>query len=193
MKPTRILSILAISALTACSAGTDDEESTSADSAAVTSATTDSPVVHDAPRDADQEFLRGMLDHHESMIRMAALAADSGTAASVKTDGQKLRDKQSQERTDMAAMLQRDYNDSHQPMVMATGQQMIDELTRTPRGKEFDRMFYHHTIMHHQEGIKMVDQFLARLQKPEVRQMAEKIKADQQKEITEFEAKMNAL
>ena len=56
-------------------------------------------------------------------------------------------------------------------------------------GAEYDRAFYRHAIAHHRDGIRMTDDVLPRLTKPEVRQMAEKMKADQQKEITQFERK----
>ena len=51
---------------------------------------------------------------------------------------------------------------------------------------------YQHVIMHHQEGLKMIDQFLPRLTKPELKQMAEKMRADQQKEIQEFQRKASS-
>ena len=60
-------------------------------------------------------------------------------------------------------------------------------------GSEYDRTYYRMVIDHHREGMGMIDQHLPHLTKPAVRQMAEKMKADQQREIQEFEQKMTAL
>ena len=45
---------------------------------------------------------------------------------------------------------------------------------------------HHHVVQHHMEGVKMTDQMLPNL-KGEVRQMAERMKAAQQREIAKFE------
>ena len=47
-----------------------------------------------------------------------------------------------------------------------------------------------HVIEHHQQGIAMIDRFLPRLTRPDVRAMAERMKADQQKEIQDLQAKV---
>jgi uncharacterized protein (DUF305 family) len=69
----------------------------------------------------------------------------------------------------------------------------MNDSLQAKSGVEYDRAFYGDVIQHHREGLKMIDDFMPRLTKPDVKQMAEKMKADQQKEIAEFEKKMNAL
>lgn len=55
------------------------------------------------------------------------------------------------------------------------------------RSLEDDRTFYGNVIQHHRGAIGMTDEILSRLVKPAVRQMAERMKHDQQREITELE------
>ena len=146
-----------------------------------------------AAKDADQEFLRMMVDHHEGMVQMVAPAMDRASNAAAKADAKKLHDKQKSEQQQMVGMLQSAYGDSIHPMTMPSNKAMSDTLQATPQGPAYDRMLYHHVVMHHREGVKMVDDFMPRLTKPDVKQMAQKMKDDQQKEIAEFERKMNAL
>lgn len=141
-----------------------------------------------AARDADQEFLRKMSDHHEGLVQMMAPAMQKAASATAKEDATKLHHKQQSERDQMLGMLRQQYQDTHTPSVMPSNQSMTADLQRQS-GAAFDRAMYQHVIMHHREGIQMIDQFLPRLTKPEVRQMAQKMREDQTREITEFERK----
>ena len=69
-------------------------------------------------------------------------------------------------------------------------------MTNTLKGKkgtEYERAFYENTITHHQAAVKMVDAYLPKAKSAAIRQMAEKIKADQTKEISEFKKKIGQL
>jgi uncharacterized protein (DUF305 family) len=141
-----------------------------------------------AAKDADQEFLRSMVDHHEGMIQMAMPAMTKASQPSTQNDAHQLHTKQADEQKKMIGMVQSMYGETVTPMVMPPDKAMIDAL-QTKSGAEYDRAFYRDVIAHHREALKMVDDFMPRLTKPDVRQMAAKIKADQQKEITAFEPK----
>jgi uncharacterized protein (DUF305 family) len=141
-----------------------------------------------AARDADQEFLRKMSDHHEGLVQMMAPAMQKATSATAKEDATKLHHKQQSEQQQMLGMLRQQYQDSHAPTVMPSNRAMNEDLQRQS-GSAYDRQMYQHVIMHHREGMQMIDQFLPRLTKPEVRQMAQKMKEDQTREIAEFERK----
>lgn len=141
-----------------------------------------------AAKDADHEFLRMMSDHHEGLIVMMDAAMERASSATAKADAKKLHDKQRQERDSMVAMIKMVYNDTIMPMVMPSAKAMNDSLQQKT-GAAYDRDMYRHVIMHHQEAVKMVDDFLPRLKRAEVRQMAEKMRADQQREIQEFQRK----
>ena len=71
------------------------------------------------------------------------------------------------------------------PMVLQSDASMLTTLAGAS-GAAFDRQFHEQVIMHHEEAIKMVDQFLPRLTNPELKQMAKKMKADQTRQIAEL-------
>lgn len=141
-----------------------------------------------AARDADQEFLRKMVDHHEGLIVMMDEAMERASSAVAKADAKKLHDKQHDTRDRMLGILRSAYNDSHTASVMPSARAMNDSLQRKS-GTAYDRDMYGHLVMHHQEGVKMVDDFLPRLKRPEVRQMAEQMRTEQTREISEFQRK----
>lgn len=136
-------------------------------------------------RDADQEFLRMMSDHHEGLIRMAMAAMTRASTPAAQGDAHRLHTKQLDEQKQMLAMLRNTYGETVVPMTMPSARTMNDSL-ESKSGLDYDRTFYANVIAHHREGIKMMDDVLSRLTKADVRQMAEKMKADQQREITEF-------
>lgn len=189
-----VLSVVA--AMAACGGGNDGATDSAAGAAATPAADSsggsmagmDHNMNRPAAKDADHEFLRMMSDHHEGMIQMATAAMTKGSNQTVQGDAHKIHTKQQEEQKRMIAMIQSSYGETLTPMVMGSNKTMLDELAGKT-GPDYDRTFYSNTIAHHREGLQMVDQFLSRLQKPEVKQMAEKMKADQQKEISEFESK----
>jgi len=140
-------------------------------------------------RDANQEFLRMMVDHHQGMLQMADTALKKATSAEVRSEATKMRAAQTAEQQKMLGMLKAQYGEDKMPMVAPSDASMITMLSGAS-GAAFDRQFREHVIMHHQEAVTMVDQFLPRLTNAELRQMAEKMKADQTREIAELRRKL---
>lgn len=140
-------------------------------------------------KDGDHEFLRMMSDHHEGMIRMATDAMAKGSTPTVQGDAHKMHTKQAADQKKMVGMVQSAYGETVTPMVMPSNQAMIAAL-QGKTGAEYDRAFYQNVIAHHREGIKMTDDLMSKLAKNDVRQMAQTMKSEQQKEITEIERKM---
>lgn len=178
--------------LAACGKSDDaapaDSAVATSDGAAGTATSADHSMNRAPAKDADHEFLRMMSDHHEGMIQMATAAMAKGSNPTVQGDAHRLHTKQLDEQKRMVAMVQSSYAETITPMAMGSNKTMMDQLN-SKSGADYDRAFYSSVVAHHREGIKMVDDFLGRLTKPDVKQMAERMKADQQKEITEFEAK----
>ena len=137
---------------------------------------------------ADQDFLRMMSDHHKGMVTMAHEVKEQ-KSSSVKDIATRLDTQQDNELDQMTTMLERDFKDPYAPKVMAENQKIIDAL-KTKTGADFDRTFLQNTIMHHQEAIKMVDGYLPHSKSAAIRKMAEKIKADQTREIGEFQQRI---
>lgn len=206
---TRYAMLLAATSAVAACAGNTDAAGDSATAAAADSATLASaPAANDtgmggmdhsnmamgamnrsAPRDSNQAFLRMMSDHHEGFVVMSDSAQPRLQSPTARSDAQRLRHKQDEEQNRMLAMLSQQYSDSVTPMIMPSNRAMIDSVVRAPQGAEADRVYYSQVIAHHREGIHHAEMLLPHLT-GEVREMAERMRSGQQREIEEFERKM---
>ena len=183
--------IILISAVVVLGCGRGDPATDTSAASVGASASSMAGMDHPAAKDADNEFLRSMVDHHEGLVQMATAAMTKASKSTTQGDAHNLHTKQAAERDSMVAMLRSAYSDSHTPMVMEKNRAQSDSLQRLS-GAEYDRTFYRLVVDHHREGIAMIDSMLSRLTKPEVKSMAEKMRADQQKEIAQFEKKASA-
>lgn len=200
----RSLAAVALSTLVACGGGdrANADSVAATDTAPSTMATGDTmtgmdrstmPGMTRAPaRDADQEFLRKMVDHHEGLIQMMDPALEKASAATAKADAKQVHDKQHEEQERMIGILKSSYDETADPHVMPNNKAMVDDLTNSAAGAAYDRKMYQHLIMHHEEGIAMMNELLPRLTNPDVKRMAEQMKADQQREIEEFRRKVSS-
>lgn len=139
---------------------------------------------------ADSAFLATMSDHHQGLIAMAG-EAESKATGEAREDAARLARVQRTEQQRMLQHLSTVFGASHTPAIMPSNRAMADSLSRL-RGEEYDRGFYHHVVRHHQEGVRMIDSTRPRLRDAEVRTMADSMKAQQQREIAEFESKMGS-
>jgi uncharacterized protein (DUF305 family) len=139
---------------------------------------------------ADQDFLRMMSDHHRGLIAMSHLSTEGEKKGSAQTqaDAQKVDRKQDAELDSMTTMLEQQFKDKYEPMIMPSNQAMVDQL-KSQSGTAYDKAFYQNVVKHHQQAIKMVDEFSPKLQNAQIKRMAQRMKEDQQREIREFEQK----
>ena len=142
--------------------------------------------------DADRDFLRMMSDHHKGMILMAHMTRERKEGEAAVSDAKKMDAAQDAELDKMVTMLEKTYKDPYAPKVLPDHQAMADEL-KGKSGGDYDRTFYQNVIKHHGEAVKMVDDYLPKSKSPAVKQMAEKMKADQTKEIAEFQKKLASM
>lgn len=140
--------------------------------------------------DADRDFLRMMSDHHKGLTEMAHGAKEMKLP--VAADAKKLDAKQDAELDRMITMLEKQYKDPYSPKIMPGNQAMIEAL-RGKTGNDYQKTFYQNVVQHHQEALKMIDEYLPKAKKPELKAMAEKMRADQTKEIAEFQQKIAKL
>ena len=138
----------------------------------------------------DRDFLRMMSDHHRGLIAMSHLSTegDQKGSATAQADARKLDKKQDAELDTMVTMLEKDFKDKYEPMVMPSNQAMVDQL-RSESGAAYDKTFYKNLVKHHQQAVKMIDEFSPKLQNATIKKMAQRMKEDQQREIREFEQK----
>ena len=142
--------------------------------------------------DPDRDFLRMMSDHHKGLIAMVHPTLDKKESLAVKGDASKMDKKQDAEVEKMVTMLDQRYKDAYTPKVMPDNQRMVDEL-KGKSGAEYSRTFLKNVIAHHQQAVKMIDDYLPNAKNPQVKSMAEKMKSDQTKEIAEFQKKLSAM
>lgn len=182
------LVLATVVAVGACSSGGDREVTDTAlastDTAAATTGSAQAPA-----KDANHEFLRMMSDHHEGLIAMASAAMTKASKQTTQGDAHNLHTKQEGEKKHMVDMIQSSYGETYTPKVMPPDRAMNDSL-QAKTGAAYDSTFYANIIKHHQEAVRMVDQFLPRLTNAELRQMAEKMRTEQSKEIEDFQRKM---
>ena len=176
-----------IAFLGACGGGGD-----SSDTAAAASDTAGQAAAAQAPaaaQDANHEFLRKMSDHHEGLIAMASPAMTKASRQTTQGDAHKVHTKQEEEQQKMVAMIQSSFGEAYAPKIMPKHQAMNDSL-QAKSGAAYDSTFYADVVAHHQEGIQMMDQYLPQLTNAELRQMVEKMRTEQTREIQEFQRKM---
>lgn len=145
-----------------------------------------------AARDADHEFLRMMVDHHEGLIKMATAAMTQASSPGVQGDAHAMHTKQLAEQKEMISMVQTNYGESVTPMVTPSNKAMSDSV-QGKSGTDYDRTFYRMIVQHHREALRMVQDFRSRVQRADVRQMMTKMESEQQQEIGELEAKLARL
>ena len=140
--------------------------------------------------DPDRDFLRMMSDHHKGMIAMAHLTLEgSGKgSAGVQADAAKLDKTQDAEVETMVTLLEKQYKDAYDPKVMPDNQTMVDQLKAQSRAA-YDRAFYQNVVLHHQQALKLIDQSLPKMKDTQIRAMAERMKRDQAREISDFRQK----
>ena len=139
--------------------------------------------------DADQEFVRMMVDHHHGLIVMSDTAIARNPSPPVRQEATTMKQKQAAELKTMLDMLKSDYGEDKMAMVLPSNTQMIAEVA-TKSGSDVDRTFREKVIAHHEEAIKMISDYEPRFTKPAVRSMAAKIKSDQQKEIAKLRSEL---
>lgn len=141
--------------------------------------------------DPDRDFLRMMSDHHKGLIAMVHPTMEKKENLAVKADATKMDKKQDAELETMITMLEQQYKDSYTPSVMPENQRMADEL-KGKSGADYSRTFLRNVIAHHEQAVKMIDDYLPKAKSTQVRSMAEKMKSDQTKEIAELQRKLAA-
>lgn len=140
----------------------------------------------------DRDFLRMMSDHHKGLIAMAHQATDRTDIGTASADAKKLDTEQDAGLDTMTTILEQTYKDPYAPKIIPSNQAMLDSLT-PKQGRNYERTFYENVIKHHQEALSMIDAYLPNATNASVKQMAERMRAAQSRQIDEFRRKVAAL
>lgn len=143
-------------------------------------------------KDADQEFVRMMVDHHQGLIALADTALSKNPSEHIRADATEMKQKQGAEQQMMIAMLKSDYGEDKVPMIMPNNADMISKVASTS-GTGLDRVFREQVIAHHEEALKIISDYESKLTKPPVQAMAAGMKSDQQKEIAELKSELRKI
>jgi uncharacterized protein (DUF305 family) len=178
---------------TASSDTTTGYGSTSSPPGAVVVANRDTPTFTDTRTpslDADQDFLRMMIDHHEGIIQLTNTVANLRDST-LDREAHALHDRQEAEQKKLIALAKRVARDSVKPNLSTWGDGLSGAL-RGLAGAAYGKKFYEQVVAHHKEGNRIIDEMTPNLRNAEVKQVAKKMKADWTAEIARFEKKVAA-
>jgi uncharacterized protein (DUF305 family) len=156
---------------------------------------TDEPPATDATdaaayNDADLEFIRGMIPHHEEAVEMARLVPERTDRPELNELAEDIIASQEAEIVQMEQMLadagaERDDAAGHGDMPGMMGEEEMERLAGL-EGIEFDLAFIDMMVAHHEGAITSAEQVIDDGENPQVRQLAEDVIAEQEAEIAQM-------
>jgi uncharacterized protein (DUF305 family) len=146
--------------------------------------------------DADVMFAQMMIPHHEQAVEMAELAETRASDPEVVELAAQIKAAQDPEIETMTGWLEA----WGEPTEMEHGMDMPGIMTdeemaelEAADGAEFDVVFVHHMIAHHQGAIEMAETEIADGQNAEAKELASQIAESQAAEVTQLEGIMARL
>lgn len=154
---------------------------------------------------ADNDFAMMMAEHHQGSIDMSEIVIKQGKDEKIKMLAQSILDKQPQEQKQLRAHSGNNDN-QHAAHNQASGsssskeasefasemKQVMSSMESDMKGMKMTNIIDHDFAMmmipHHQSAIDMSDAIITSGKDEEIKQMAEKINADSQKEIGELKS-----
>ena len=150
------------------------------------------PPVRPPARDANQEFLRAMGDQAEGMIAIASDAITGAARPATQNDAQSMATREEADQKELAGLLRESYDEEFVPAVKPEHSAMLAEL-KASAGDAYDRAFYRHSIAQQREAIALIDASLPRLTDTSVRQVAERMRGELQRELEQYLPKLDSL
>ncbi|MBE9662976.1 DUF305 domain-containing protein [Mucilaginibacter myungsuensis] len=150
---------------------------------------------------ADHDLAVAMREHHKGAVDMASVELEKGSDSELKKMAQKIKDMQGKEVDDLDKLISKykDAQKNYDPenTDQGLGKAMSDNMMsmmQMPQEKAagVDHEFAMMMAKHHADGIKMGQAILQYAKDPMFKSMTEKMIADQQNEITEFQKWMAA-
>lgn len=164
-----------------------------------------------AQQSYDLQFIDSMTAHHQQGIQMAQLAVEKARHKELREMAQKMVKDQRQEVEQMRTWREQWF--AGQPQTVGGQERQMQQGQRGAQGQvtpgmtgsmqadlgrlqaatsnEFDVMFLEVMIQHHQSGVQMAQDALARAERQEVKQLAQEIVDKQQREITTMNQWLN--
>lgn len=154
--------------------------------------------------DADIDYMRMMIPHHEQAVVMTDLVADRAESAQVKSIAGRIAAAQEGEIAMMESWLDehagegaQDHGETgahgghagHDDMPGMATEEQLDAL-RAATGEDFDRLFCELMITHHEGALTMAEDYLPRGIEPRALAMAQEVVTTQTAEIEHLRAMM---
>ena len=117
----------------------------------------DAPATPAATAQFEIDFMKNMIDHHNSAIQMATLCQQKASSPQLLSICDDIISAQAQEIADMQSWLNDWYGETKQPGTTPEGQMMIDELEGLS-GAAFESRFIALMIQHHTMAIMMAQE-----------------------------------
>ncbi|WP_334187114.1 DUF305 domain-containing protein [Noviherbaspirillum sp.] len=144
----------------------------------------------------DLQFLDTMAAHHQSAIDMAQLVESRAAHDELKKMAMKIIDDQQREVKQMMSWKEQWYAgkgdavNMQMPGMKESMKGMDKEMKQlsASKGEAFDLMFIDMMTKHHKGAVQMAKTALSKAEHKEVKQIAQKIVDEQQKEISQFSA-----
>lgn len=148
--------------------------------------------------DFDHDFATMMIEHHQGSIDMSQIQVQSGKDETIKKKAKELITKQKAEQEKLRTFVSghtpkadnthshgdgQGHNELQQAMT-----KMMDQMKGMQMSGDTDKDFVMMMIPHHQSAIDMAKNELSHGKEVEIKQMAQKMIADQNKEIKEFQS-----
>jgi uncharacterized protein (DUF305 family) len=144
---------------------------------------------------SDKDFASMMKIHHMGATEMARMQVAQGTDQQVKDMAQRMINEQQREMQEFDAFLGRDdHNSTAQSQSSPFYDRVTKEMDKMKMGDlndsgSVDQQFVQLMIPHHQGGVAMADLYLKTgAQDEKLKAIANRLKADQQKEIQQMQA-----
>ncbi len=139
--------------------------------------------------DFDVDFANMMIEHHQGAIEMSEIELKGGADPLMKDMAQKIITAQKTEIAKLQAFVQAHPVVAAQQQPMVGGMQaMHDQMKSMPMMGMVDQDFAGMMMIHHQSAVTMAQEELAKGKHAELKQMAQQMIVDQQREIAEFQS-----
>ncbi len=134
----------------------------------------------------DAMFIDSMIPHHQTAIDMAQMAVEQAEHEELRQMAQQIIEDQQQENHEMEEMRDAWYPDLPPTEGMMDMDQMMGMEMSQDESVPFDLRFIDAMIPHHQTAIEMAQMALQQAEHEELRQMAQQIIDEQQREIDQL-------
>lgn len=142
--------------------------------------------------DADRQFLRAMIDHHESLIYLVHEAMQRTISKSAHEVLDRFDVTEDAEKQEMAQALQSLFAESYSGRLTAHDKMEADSLLLHVDNPSFDRMASAFVVAHHRRGVQLINRYLDRIERPRVRELAVTMRKREIREIAFHQRRLAA-